>query len=149
VYSALHRHIAPLNGEWAGADLHDRIAGETPVNLYRTSTGDGPRFHLQVHEKAANARSVELHIEIDHFTAQDRVRITFDGDELGRPAVRSAPRELQDDPADAGESSWLVWPIAAKNAVSGTHEVQTVLLERNRHVKPPLVVKHVEIHVRY
>jgi hypothetical protein len=149
VYTALHRHIAPPNTEWSGADLYDRIAGETPVELYRTATADGPRFRIQVQETTANARSVELHIEIDHFTAQDRIRITLDGEELGQPAVRSASREHQDDPADVGESSWLVWPIAARNALSGTREVQAVLLDRNRHVRPPLVVKHVEIHVRY
>ena len=149
VYASLHRHIAPENGPWAGADQHDRIHGETPVDLHRTLTGDGPRFHVTVHESVAAARRVELHVEIDHHTALDKMRVTFDGKELGRPAVRSAAREMHDDPADFGESSWLVWPLARQSADSGTHDVQVVLLERNRHVRPPLVVKHVEVHVRY
>ncbi len=149
VYANLHRHITPDDGPWAGADLHDRLHGETPVELHHTLTGDGPLFHVPVHESLSDARSVELHIEIDHYTALDKVRVTFDGNELGRPAVRSAARELDDDPADFGESSWLVWPLAVQSADPGTHEVQAVLLERNRHVRPPLVVKHVEIHVRY
>ena len=149
VYASLHRHIAPEGDPWAGADLHDRILGETPVALYRTLTGDGPRFHIPVYESADGARAAELHIEIDHFTVLDKVRVTFDGEELGRPAVRSAARELSDDPADFGESSWLVWPLARRSASLGAHEIGVVLLERNRHVKPPLVVRHVEIHVRH
>ena len=154
VYANLHRHITAHDGPWAGADLHDRIHGETPVELHETLTGDGPRFRVPVHKSVANARSpdarsVELHIEIDHYTALDKVRVTFDGKELGRPAVRSATLERQDDPADYGESSWLVWPLAKQSVGSGTHEVQTVLLERNRRVRPVLVVKHVELHVQY
>jgi hypothetical protein len=149
VYANLHRHITPDDGPWAGADLHDRIHGETPVALHHTLTADGPRFHVSVHESLSDTQRVELHIELDHYTALDKVRVTFDGNELGRPAVRSAARELDDDPADFGESSWLVWPLAPQSAGSGTHEVQTVLIERNRHVKPPLLVKHVEIHVRH
>ena len=149
VYAALHRHIREDAVPWTGADLHDRIHGETPVDLHPTLSGDGPRFRVPVHESPAHALTVELHIEIDHYTALDKVRVTFDGNQLGPPAVGSAARELNDDPADFGESSWLVWPLAPQSAGVGAHEIQTVLLERNRHVRPPLVVKHVEIHVRY
>jgi len=149
VYASLHRHITAEDGDWAGADLHDRIYGETPVELHHTLTGDDPRFYIAVYEPAADAREVELHIEIDHYTALDKVQVTFDGTELGSSAVRSAVREIHDDPADFGESSWLVWPLALENAGQGAHEIRTVLLERNRRVRPPLVVKHVEIHVRY
>jgi len=77
------------------------------------------------------------------------LRVSFDGSKLAQPAVLSAARELHDDPASFGESSWLVWPLPLKSAGPRTHEVRTVLLECNRHVRPPLVVKNVEIHVKY
>ena len=122
-----------------------RPAPDTPRKVVEKH----PVFRVPVHEPLTDARAVELHVEIEHYTVLDKVRVSFDGAALGKPAVRSAARELDDDPADVGESSWLVWPLSAEDAGPGTHQVRTVLLERNRHVKPALVVKHVEIHVRY
>jgi hypothetical protein len=149
VYMSLHRFLAPDGGEWAGADLHDRIHGETPAELYRTLSGDSPRFHLSVHESTSGARAIELHLALEHFSPRDKLKVLLDGKELDRPAVRSSARELNDDPSDVDETSWLVWSLRPEGSMKGVHEVQTVLFERDRHVKPPLVVKHVELHVRY
>jgi len=147
-YMSLHRHVAPEDGQWGGADLNDRIHGETPVELFRTLTGDGPEFHVRTYEPAADARSVELHIEVDHLTPADKIRFTLNGSELGSPTVKYAS-SLTDGPADVDESGWLVWKLPAKAALAATHTVKAVLVERHPRIKVPLVIRHVEIHVRY
>ncbi len=149
VYMSLHRHIAPDGAQWSGADLHDRIFGETPVELYRGAGGEGPRFHVSVHESAAAARAIELHIALEHYSPRDKVKVILDGKELGRPSVRSAAMDLNDDPSDVDETSWLVWPLRQEQVRDGSHEVRVVLLERDPHVKPPVVVQFVELHLRY
>lgn len=147
-YMSLHRHVAPEDGQWGGADLNDRIHGETPVELLRTLTGDGPEFHIRTFEPRADAQSVELQIEVDHFTPGDKIRFTFDGSELGAPDVKHATGS-PDDPSDVAESSWLVWKLPAKAALPATHTVKAVLIERHPRIRVPLVIRHVEIHVRY
>ncbi len=146
-YMSLHRNVIDVNGQWGGADLNDRIYGETPVELLRTLTGDGPEFHVRVFEPEANAASVELQIEVEHLTPEDKVKFTLNGAELGAPAVKYALGE--DSPSDVGESAWLVWKLPAQAAVAATHTVKAVLLERHPRVRVPLVVRQVEIHVRY
>ena len=118
VHAALHRHIREDAAPWTGADLHDRIHGETPVELHPTLSGDGPRFRVPVHESPAHARTVELHIEIDHYTALDKIRVTFDGNQLGPPAVRSAARE----------SSTTIRPTSANRAGSSGRSLHKALL---------------------
>ena len=149
VYTSLQRHVGSADGEWGGADLHDRILGETPVELLRTLTGDGPLFHVRVAGPAVKPRTVELHIEVDHWTTEDKLRFLLNGRELGEPAIRSVSRETPDGLSDTDESSWLVWKLPTEAGVSNTHTVQAILVARNRFVKPPLVVRHVEIHVRH
>jgi hypothetical protein len=154
VYATLHRFILK-KGPWTGADVNDRLYGETPVALYRTLSGDGALLHVAVHDDVAGEAaqgvlaSVELHIEMEHFSRADQVLTTLDGNELSVPAVRNAARELESDPADFGESSWLVWPLRPEQAGRGTHEILLRLLRRTPRVKPPLVVRHAEIHVKY
>ena len=155
VFAALHRHVAAGDDDWAGADLNDRIAGETPVALYPTLTETGPRFHVGVyddvvaHAQAGRLKSAELRIEIDQFSPADRLRVMLDGKSLSKPAVRYASRQDASHPSDVGGSSWLVWSLPAGQVDFGDHEVKIHLLRRNGRVKAPLVVRHVEIHVSY
>ena len=155
VFAVVHRHITETNGPWARADLNDRIFGETPVVLYRTLTDEGPMFHVSVYDKVAreattnHLKSVELRVELDQFSLTDQVQVELDGERLDKPTVRSVAQEDVDDPSDVGESSWLVWSLNPEQADCGSHEVQIRLFKRNPHIKPPLVVRHVEIHVNY
>jgi hypothetical protein len=159
VYEAVYRHVGILppdcTDSWAGADLNDRLYGETPVTLYRTLTNEGPQFHITVHDevrgeaRAGALESVEMHLELEHFSRRDRIAMTLDGAELPAPTVRSAAHETRDDPSDVDENSWLVWSLKPQQADRGAHVVQLRLLERDPRVKPPLVVQHVEIHVRF
>ena len=155
VFAALHRHVAASGGDWAGADLNDRIVGETPVALHPTLTETGPQFHVGVyddvvaHARAGGLKSAELRIEIDQFSPADRLRVMLDGKSLNKPAVRYASRQDASHPSDVGGSSWLVWSLSAGQVDFGNHEVKIHLLRRNRRVKAPLVVRHVEIHVSY
>jgi hypothetical protein len=154
VYASVHRFVLK-KGPWTGADVNDRLYGETPVALYRTLTGDGPLLHIAVHDDVAaeaargTLASVEFHMELEHFSAADRIGVALDGNELTAPPVRSAPRELDSDPADFDENSWLVWRLRPEQAGRGKHEIRLRLLQRTPRVKPPLTVRHAEIHVRY
>lgn len=90
-----------------------------------------------------------MHLELEHFSPRDRIAVALDSVKLPAPAVRSASRETRDDPSDVEESSWLVWSLTPQQTDRGPHVVQLRLLERDPRVKPPLVVQHVEIHVRF
>ena len=79
----------------------------------------------------------------------DRVEVTLDGKGLPAPAVRSAPRELQDDPSDVDENGWLVWSLSPEEAARGPHEIQMRLRKRTPGVRTPITVRHVEIHLLY
>ena len=155
VFAAVHRLVAPHDGKWGGADLHDRILGETPVTLYRTLTDEGPSFHVSIHDhvvqeaKAGRLKSVDLRIELQKFSPADRVQVILDGKTLGEPAVRTAAREGAHKPSDVSQNSWLVWPLDPHKAEQGAHEVQIRLLKRDPRIKPPLVVQSVEFHVSY
>ena len=155
VFAAVHRLVAPHDGKWGGADLNDRILGETPVTLYRTLTDEGPSFHVPIHDhvvqeaKAGRLKSVDLRIELQKFSPADRVQVMLDGKMLGDPAVRSAIRKDDNNPSDVSEDNWLVWPLDPHEAEQGSHEVQIRLLKRDPRIKPPLVVQNVEFHVNY
>ncbi len=161
VYSAIHRHIGgwPFdvgkNGPWEGADLNDRLYGKTPVKLYRTLTSEGPRFHVAVHDqvvaeaKSGALLSAQLHIELEHFSTADQIDVLLDGVMLSKPATRNLAQENRDNPSDVSENSWLVWSLGLKQVDYGPHEVQIRLVKRPPRLRLPLVVRSVEIHLKY
>ena len=155
VFAAVHRHVADKTGDWAGADLNDRINGETPVALHRTLTEDGPVFHVGIFDNVpresavGRLKQIDLRIKLEHFSSDDRVQVKLDGQTLGQPNIRNARVEDPEDPSDVDESSWLVWRLDPKAAGLGTHRVQVRLLKRNPRIRPSLIVQHVEFHVNY
>ncbi|MCH2213130.1 MAG: hypothetical protein MK110_17630 [Fuerstiella sp.] len=154
VFSAVHRLIRDT-GDWARADLHDRINGETPVALYPTLTADGPVFRIGIFDNVSQGSSaqrlqqIDLRIKLDHFVSSDRVQVKLDGLTLGQPDIRNAKAEDPLNPSDVDESSWLVWPLDPAAAEPGIHQVQVRLQKRDPRIRPPLVVQHVEFHVKY
>ena len=146
----MHRGPAAAQGA-----VDDRIYGETAVILYRTLTGEGPHFHVPVHDEVVEedrkgrVESVELHIELEHFSPTDEVEVSLDGKHLGPPVVRDAVAEDPNDPADVGENSWLVWALEPEQADRGPHEIQVCLQQRNPRIGIELVVQHVEIYINY
>ncbi len=156
LYAAVHRTIAPKDSGRVDAELNDRLYGETPVALYRTITGDGPRFRIPTYDDEVEVdgegilAAAELQIEIEHFSpVGDKVEVIWDGTTLTEVAVRSATGEDPGDPADVDEKSWLVFPLTAEQAARGDHEAQVRLVERDPHVRSPLVIWHVELNIRY
>ena len=155
VYTSVVRHIRARSEIRYGAERDDRLLGEVPVTLYHTLTGDGPRFHIRVHDdvveeaEAGALKSAELQVELEHFSPHDQVEVTLDGEVLGQPAVRNVAAEDPNEIADVDENTWLVWQLKPKQADRGTHEVQVVLIERNPRIRAPIVVRYVEIWVNY
>jgi len=152
VYTAVHGVNAAKGTLRYGADKHDRIHAETPVTLYRTLTDEGPTFHLPFYDDQLQDSSptVELQIEIEHFSPNvDMLDVKLDGTGLGAPSIRNVASEDLDDPATVSENSWLVWPLDIDRLSIGVHEVQVQLVERDERLSVPLVIRHVEIHVRY
>ena len=155
VFAALHRHVTDKHGNWGGADLNDRIFGETPVVLYRTLTNDGPKFRIPIYDdvsgqaKAGHLDQFELRIALTHLSPEDEVQVDLEGKQLPKPVVRYAAFEDPNDPSDVGETAWLVWPLNPEKFTRRTYEVRVRMLEHDSRVKPPLVVEHVEFHVKY
>ena len=152
VYAPIYRFMRDRD-EWRfGAERDDRLDGELPVTLYPTLTGCGPTFHVSVYDDLdADVRNgrlagVELHIELAHWAPADRVAVKLDDELLGEPTVRNLAAEDRDNPADAHENSWLVWALALGR---GEHLVEVCLVERDPRMGIPLVVEHVEIHIKY
>ncbi len=154
IYAAVRRGPTYLDGAKQGS-VNDRIYGETSVVLFRTLTRDGPRFSVPVHDevveesKAGNLESVELQIEIEHYSTRDEVEVTLDGVSLGTPTVRNVAAEDPSVPSDVSENSWLVWSLAPSQADKGPHEIQVVLVSRDPRIRVPMVINHVEIYVNY
>lgn len=69
-YMSLHRNVIDAGGQWGGAGLNDRIYGETPVELVRTLTGDGPEFHVRVFEPEGSRRG---DVDLAHAAVLDGV----------------------------------------------------------------------------
>ena len=46
--------------------------------LYRTLTGDGPTFHIPVHDDVSDDTGVELQVNLDHYSPNDAVSVTLD-----------------------------------------------------------------------
>ncbi len=155
VYATLHRTVIGPEGNWVGADLNDRLYGQTPVALYRTLTGDGPSFLVSVHDDvereagAGRLRRCELRIEVEHFSPRDRLAIALDGKLLRVPEVRMVRGSGPLEPSDVSDSSWLVWSLPPARLSLGRHVVQVRLAERDPRLKPPPIVRHVEVHLDY
>ena len=155
VFAAVHRHVSDKDGDWGGADLNDRVFGETPVALYRTLTEEGPSFHITLHDdivheaKVGHLKRLELRIALEHLSPADRIQVDLDGKKLRKPVLRYVAREDDDNPSDVGETGWLVWSLRPEEATQGPHQIKVRLVSRDPRVEPPLVVKHVEFHVKY
>ena len=161
VYAALHRRIGgwpfseAAEKAWAGADLHDRIYGETPVELYPTLTEEGPSFNIGVYDNVrkesqlGNLDKIELQIEFKSYSSKDRVEVQLDRKILGKPTVHNVAKDNPDNPSDVSENSWLVWSLGADQINWGLHQIQIRLLQRDLRIKEVLTVNHVEIHLKY
>ena len=155
VYAPVYRFLRDPRELRYGAERDDRLYGELPVALYPTLTAAGPIFDIPIHDNPAlEARSghlaaVELHVEIEAWAPADRIAVKLDGRPLGPPTVRNLAAENPDDPSEVDENSWLVWSLSAECAARGDHAVEICLVERDPRMLPPLVVQHVEIHIRY
>ena len=155
VYATLHRHITDPTGAWGGADLNDRILGETPVALYPTLSDEGPRFGVSIHDDVVAARRAgklarcELQVALAHHSPDDRITISLDNEQLTLPAVRYATKEDPENPADIDEIGWLVWSLPPEQLAKGDHQVQIRLLKRDSRIAPPLRVEHVEVRLEY
>ena len=155
IYATLHRHITDPTGAWGGADLNDRILGETPVALYPTLSGEGPRFGVSIHDDVVAARHAgklvrcELQVALTHHSPDDRITISLDNEQLTLPAVRYATKEDPENPADIDEIGWLVWSLAPEQLAKGDHQLQIRLLKRDSRIAPPLRVEHVEVRLEY
>jgi len=125
------------------------------VKLYPTLTNEGPSFHVPVHDDVARyataglLKRVELQIVLEHLSSADRIQVNLDGKALGEPVVRYAAREDPDDPSDVAEHASLVWTLRPGQVAQGEHRINVQLLKRDKRVRPPLVVRHVEFHVNY
>ena len=164
VYSAVKRHIRARSELRYGAERDDRLYGETPVALYHTLTGDGPKFHIRVHDdvvaeaKAGTLETIGLQIELAHFSPADKVEVTLDGWRLAAPSIRNVAGDDPDNPSDVDEHSWLVWELSPEQVALnfdligadwGVHEIQVCLVKQDARIRPPLVVENVEIYVNY
>ena len=154
IYGAIHRGPTYLDEPGAVA-INDRIYGETAVPLFATLTGDGPTFHVRIHDDvvteavAGRLEDAELHIEIEHFSPDDRVETYLDGEPIGDPIVTDVASLDAGDPADVSENKWLVWRLDPQQVAKGTREIKVVLCDRDPRIGVPLVVSHVEVHVNY
>ncbi len=148
VYTALHRNIGPKSGPRADAERDDRIYGEVPVDLFPTLTATGPIFQIPINDDLSPTEA-ELQIEIAHFTAEDKLRVLLDGQDLDSPLVRDIKAEDPDDPSDITENKWLSWSLGLGQVERGVREIQIILIERDPRLRIPLRIEHVEIYLRY
>jgi len=150
VYSSLKRLERPKSEPRYGAERDDRLAGEVPVKLYRTLTGTGPTFHLAVHDdRPPGSVAFELHVELDHFSPADRVRVVLDGRDLPEPQITNTAAVDAGNPSDVTESSWLVWKLEPAMAAKGVHALEIVLIERDERIKSQIAVLNVEIWAKH
>ena len=151
LYGALHRGPTYLEAADPNA-VNDRIYGQTAVVLFRTITGDGPAFDLSIHDdvqaRSSDICGIRLMIEFEHWAPDDKVDVSWDGDDLGEPTVLDAA-EANDGPADVSENKWLVWELTPGQASKGSHAVKIVQLHRDPRIRTPLIVKTVEVYIEY
>ena len=150
IYTSLHRGPTYLVKEKPNA-VNDRIRGETSVVLYPTLTGDGPTFTVGLHDDLNSdpLKSIELHIELEHWAPEDRVQVALDGEILPPPSIRDVAEEDDNDPADVSENKWFVWGLSPNQAAKCEHKIKVILQNRDVRIRVPLIVKHVEIHITY
>ena len=120
-----------------------------PVDLLRTLVGGGPRFHIGVYEDVSEDATLELQVDLDHLSPQDRIAVELDGQRLGDPVRRSPAAEEAANPADVSENTWLVWPLVPAQVGKGIHVIRIDLCERDPRLRSPIMVQNVEIHVSY
>ena len=155
VYAPVYRFLRDPRELRYGAERDDRLYGELPVALYPTLTAAGPIFTIPVHDdptleaQSSHIAAVELHVEIEAWAPADRITVKLDGRPLEPPTVRNLTAENPDAPSEVDENSWLVWSLSAECAARGDHAIEICLVERDPRMLPPLVVQHVEIHIRY
>lgn len=149
VYTPVKRQIRGRKELRYGAERDDRLLGEVPVPLYRTLTGGGPTFHIRVHDDAAENTSVELHVNLLHYSSDDILSVTLDGELLGEPTLCQVGDGEAGDPSQLPEDSWLVWALHHSRAGRGIHEVEIVLVRRDTRLRVPIVVENVELHITY
>ncbi len=155
IYVAVKRHIRATSEIRYGAERDDRLLGEVPVEFHRTITGIGPTFRVSVYDDvvaaadAGSLDSVELQIDLNHWSPSDRFKVSLDGDELaaGKP-VSPASRDIT-GPSDVAENTWLVWVLKPEQVAYGAHGIEVVLLERDPRIRVPVVIDNVEIHINY
>ncbi len=143
IFTPVKRHIRDRAEIRYGAERDDRLLGEVPVPLYGTLTGDGPTFHIHVHDDAAKDTTVELQVNLDHYSPKDVILATFDGELLGESALRRV------GDGSVSEDAWLVWKLRTDQAARGTHEVRIVLERRDPRLGVPIVVENVELHLTH
>ena len=124
------------------------------MTLYRTLTGEGPTFHVAVHDdvvaEADKLQSIQLSIELTHFSpTADEVSVTLDGVALPPPAIRNVVAENDADPAEVDETSWLVWDLEPAQAAKGEHRMNVVLVNRDPRIRVPLTIGNVEFTILY
>ena len=144
VYSPVKRHIRDRNEIRYGAERDDRLLGEIPVPLYPTLTGDGPTFHIAVHDDVAGDTSIELQVNLDHYSPNDAVSVSLDGELLGEPALHRTGGD-----GHLAEDAWLVWKLRPDQVGRGVREVRMVLDRRDERLGVPIVVENVELHITY
>ena len=144
IYTPVKRHIRDRAEIRYGAERDDRLLGEVPVPLYETLTGDGPTFHIRVHDDVAEDTSVELQVNLDHHSPNDAVSVTLDGELLGEPTLHRTSGE-----GHLAEDAWLVWKLDPIQVGRGVHEVRIVLDHQDPRIGVPLVVENVELHITY
>ena len=154
VCAAVHRGAPATEVPGQGA-VNDRIYGETAVNLYPGLTDGGPTFHISVSDnvveeaETGKLASIELQIELRHFSTEDEVAVTLDDKPLDVPRIRNVAAEDASNPADVDENSWLVWPLQPEEVHRGRHRIQVCLVKRDSRLGCPLIVVHVEMCIRY
>ena len=151
IYGALHRGPTYLDAVAPNA-VNDRIYGQTAVALFRTITHEGPTIDLSIHDdvqaSSDEVRGIRLMIEFEHWAPDDKVEVSLDGDALGEPTIADAA-EADDGPADVSENKWLVWELTPEQAAKGHHAVKIVQLHRDHRIRPPLIVKTVDVYIEY
>ena len=144
VYTPVKRHIRDREEIRYGAERDDRLLGEVPVPLYRTLTGDGPTFHIPVHDDVSDHTGVELQVNLDHYSPNDAVSVTLDGELLGEPSLHRTGGE-----GHLSEDAWLVWKLRPDQVARGIHQVRVVLDRCDPLLSVPIVVENVELHITY
>ena len=116
----------------------------SPCPCTEPSLGDGPTFHIPVHDDVSDHTGVELQVNLDHCSPNDAVSVTLDGELLGEPTLHRTGGE-----GHLSEDTWLVWKLRPAQAERGIHEVRLVLDRRDPRLGVPVVVENVELHITY